>query len=217
MEACWKPGKSHRKLTRKTAESRTLGVSMASDWQRLPERRQRWARGAQSGWTAAGARLLPPTPSARSGVPATQTSALPRPLPPLAGRGGEENRGWEERPGGAGRRCGGEGPRCAGVAVRSSAPVGRARGCRAVRSSRVGFSELGKAGAAARGEQARGILRARVSLALSEGPSLCSAVQGLGPRQLPPLCWKRAAPEKGRGGGAPRDSSERAPLQPTAC
>ena len=43
MEACWKPGKSHRKLMRKTADSRTLGVSMASEWQRLPERRRRRA------------------------------------------------------------------------------------------------------------------------------------------------------------------------------
>lgn len=30
MEACWKPGKSQKKLMRKIAKSRTLGESMAS-------------------------------------------------------------------------------------------------------------------------------------------------------------------------------------------
>lgn len=107
MEACWKPGKSQRKLMRKIAESRTLGVSMASEWLSFPERRRRqrlrrWARKAQSSWTAAGAAFLLQTPSAGSRVAATQTPALPRPLPPLdEARGGEgRERGWGEEEGG---------------------------------------------------------------------------------------------------------------------
>lgn len=108
MEACWKPGKSQRKLMRKIAESRTLGVSMASEWLSFPERRRRqrlrrWARKAQSSWTAAGAAFLLQTPSAGSRVAATQTPALPRPLPPLdEARGGGEEResGWGEEEGG---------------------------------------------------------------------------------------------------------------------
>lgn len=48
------------------------------------------ARKAQSSWTAAGAAFLLQTPSEGSRVAATQTQALPRPLPPLAGRGKEE-------------------------------------------------------------------------------------------------------------------------------
>lgn len=106
MEACWKPGKSQRKLMRKIAQRRTLGVSMAREWLSFSERRrrQRWlrrARNARSSWTAAGAAFLLQTPSAGSRVAATQIQALPRPLPPLAGRWGEEGRaalrGWGGR------------------------------------------------------------------------------------------------------------------------
>lgn len=106
MEACWKPGKSQRKLMRKIAQRRTLGVSMAREWLSFSERRrrQRWlrrARKARSSWTAAGAAFLLQTPSAGSRVAATQIQALPRPLPPLAGRWGEEGkaalRGWGGR------------------------------------------------------------------------------------------------------------------------
>lgn len=106
MEACWKPGKSQRKLMRKIAQRRTLGMSMASEWLSFSERRRRQrrlrrARKARSGWTAAGAAFLLQTPCAGSRVAATQIQALPRPLPPLAGRWGEEGRaalrGWGGR------------------------------------------------------------------------------------------------------------------------
>lgn len=103
---------------RKTAESRTRGVSMA--------REAAAGRGARSGWTAAG-------PGSSRGLRVRGAGSqphkprAPRPLPPLAGRG-EEGR----RPGGRAGARGGRAvrPRCGargrGVAERPREACGAA-------------------------------------------------------------------------------------------
>jgi hypothetical protein len=148
MEACWKPGKSHRKLIRKTAESRTLGVSMASEWLRLPRGGDGTPGRKEHG--AAGQR---PGPGSSGGLRVRGAGSQPhkprpchapsRPSPGGEERGGREGRAEEEgRVGGEAVWCGqeewgrgAEGCRCA---ARRSAPAGRVRGCGALSSALAG-------------------------------------------------------------------------------
>lgn len=219
MEACWKPGKSQRKLMRKMAQRRTLGVSMASEWLSFSERRRlRRARKARSGWTAAGAAFLLQTPSAGSRVAATQIQALPRPLPPLAGRWGEEGRaalrGW------GGRRVvraggvewgavvhwgGGEAQRPRGTRARSE--PGAPRGVRSAGWASGNGAPLSQGwGASARRQHPGRLARAGtpILLRLRRGPSV--------PRQLPELSEESAV-------GLSRDPGEwqRRRLAPSGC
>lgn len=118
MDACWKPGKSQRKLMRKIAQRRTLGVSMASEWlssseRRRRQRRLRRARKARSGWTAAGG-LVPPADSECGEPGSSYTNPGPATPPPAprreVGTGGESGAaGMGREAGSAGRRCGVEG------------------------------------------------------------------------------------------------------------
>lgn len=218
MEACWKPGKSHRKLMRKTADSRTLGVSMASEWQRLPERRQRRARGARSGWTAAGARLLARTPSARSRVQPHKLRpchAPSRPSPGGEGRGGERrgeegSGGWAERlvvrPGGVGERG-----RGVSVWLGDAAPPRDARGVAGRREhSGPGASGGGRRARPRGGEEARSIHSARVPLALSEARSPPPPGCRAGPRSSPV-----ASPVPGACGPGRREAAAESPRPPS--
>lgn len=217
MEACWKPGKSHRKLMRNTAESRTLGVSMASGWQAA-------AQGAGgAGWLDSG------RAGSRGGLrvrgagsqPHTQTPALPRPLPPLGWRGERVREGREGRGAEGGRRGrvvrpegrrGGEGPRRA-VCEGDAAPLRDALGVAGRRApSGPGAPGRGRRARPPGSEESRGIRRAGVPLALSVARSLRSARQALDPRHPPPLFWEPAA----RAAAPPGDSAGQAPLQATA-
>lgn len=242
MEACWKPGRSHRKLMRKTAESRTLEVSMAS----VSPRGGGTGREERHG--AAGQR---PGPGSSGGLGVRGAGSQPhksrpchapsRPSPRGEGRG---RRGGEGRGGEGGRRgrvvwaggVGERGPLWAGVAGEGprSAPAGRARGCRAVRAER---GPARRAGGGARGRSAArkpGSSAAPEPLQLCSKLGLAAATRCAGSRSSPSpppsrppsrtttnsvaSTWLGACSPGRRQAAAapPRDSSEQASLQPTA-
>lgn len=207
MEACWKPGKSHRKLMRKTAESRTLGVSMASGS----------PRGGGAGREGRGAAGQRPGPGSSGGLGVRGAGSQPhkpRPChaPSRPSQGGEGGKGREGRGAEGGRRgrvvrAGGVGERgrCGPGWQGDAAPPRDARGvARRCAQSGPGAPGRGRRARPPGSEEARGIRSARGPLALFEARSLRSAPQALGLPQPPPLCWERAVPEEGSGGGAPQ-------------
>lgn len=190
---------------------------MASEWLSFSERRRRQrrlcrARKARSSWTAAGAAFLQQTPSAGSRVAATQIQALPRPLPPLAGRWGEEGRaalrGWGGRrvvrAGGveweaAVRWGGGEAQRPRGTRARSE--LGAPRGVRSAGWASGNRAPLSQEWGASARRQHRG--RAGKGGDRNSSPP---ALWTVSPRQLPELSEESAVrlsrdPGSGSGGG----------------
>lgn len=207
MEACWKPGKSHRKLMRKTAESRTLGVSMASGS----------PRGGGVGREGRGAAGQRPGPGSSGGLGVRGAGSQPhkprpchapsRPSPGGEGGKGRAGRGAEGGRRGRVVRAGGVGERgrCGPGWQGDAAPPRDARGvARRCAQSGPGAPGRGRRARPPGSEEARGIRSARGPLALFEARSLRSAPQALGLPQPPPLCWERAVPEEGSGGGAPQ-------------
>lgn len=214
MAACWKPGRSHRKPTRKTAESRTLGASMAGARRRLPQRRRQGAGAAE--WLDSGRGPAPGADSERAEPGRSHTNPGPATPPPAPSRAGEREggAGAEGRRGRwRGRRCGPRGARRGGAGGGRSAPAGRARGCGRCAQGGPGAPGRGRRARPPRSRESGGIRSARGPLAPSEaGPSAAPRGSRSPPAAsaLPGAC--------GPGGGsrrrAPGDSPGWAPRSP---